>query len=320
MIGEFSKDLLRTIVAEFDNLSEREKMAGGVTDRTLARVLAVQLNIQPSFVDHPDFHGSEARIKLLNELKELKDADLLKMRTVTGAGWFAPTMDGRELTDQWEREENSPAFNGQRLLRYLYDQQQDEDEISRREGMVEGISVADVCKSLGISPVTYARATKWAIRQRYASLRASINSTIEDGDIYITVEGMIAVENDFKTDQPVSGTTINIHDSQVYGNILAAGRDAMVITSPALTENAEELRSLLAKIQDAAETLPEDDDDRHDALQEIESLQREFSKDAPAPGRLERSLNLIGSISSISTLAGPQLARLLELAQQLPAL
>ena len=295
-------------------------MGGGVTDRTLARVLAVQLNIQPSFVDHPDFHGSEPRIKLLNELKELKDADLLKMRTVTGGGWFAPTTEGRALTDQWAREENSPAFNGQRLLRHLYDQQQDEDEISRREGMVEGISVADVCKSLGISPATYARATKWAIRQRYASLRASINSTIEDGDIYITVEGMNAVENDFKTDQPVSGTTINIHDSQVYGNILAAGRDAMVITSPALAENAAELRSLLAKIQAAADSLPEDGDERHDTLQELESLQREFSKETPLRGRIERSINVMGGLASISTMAAPQIARLLELAQQLPAL
>lgn len=74
----------------------------------------------------------------------------------------------------------------------------------------------------------------------------------------------------------------------------------------------------MGQIQAAAEALPEDSDERYDALNELAVLQRELSKDVPSPGRIERTVNVIGSLASIGAMAGPAVASLLQLAHRLP--
>lgn len=319
-MDELQEKLLRVVIAEFAKLSETEKL-GGVENRAAAKLMAKELQIAPSFVDSPDYQGSDAFSAIWRVGLELDKAGLLEADgRASGTAWLKPTDRGRLLVEQLEQDENSPVIQGERIVKHLYDLQGNLSPVDRQVGRAGQIDVDELCSDLGIAHDMYLRAVRWAERQEYIAEPSVDQYTVENGGIYITNKGIDAVDNEFKTDQPVSGPTINIHDSQVYGNILAAGRDAMVVTSPALAENTEELRSLLAKIQTAAESRPEDSDERHDAFQELESLQREFSKDAPLRDRIERSVNLIGSLASIGTMAAPQVARLLELAQQLPSL
>ena len=317
----FQNEFLRTLVAEFDKLSEREKAAGGVETRVLARALAPDLSIEASFVDSSEYHGSEQFVRILNTCDQLEEEGLIKAsRRISGIAWVSPTSYGRSVVHQREEEQRSPVIQGKRIVKHLCDLQGNLSPVDRQVGRAGQIDVNELCSDLDIAYDMYLRAVRWAERQEYIAEPSVDQYTVENGGIYITDKGIDAADNDFQTDQGVSGPTINIQDSQVYGNILAAGRDAMVITSPALAENTEEVRSLLAKIQAAAESLPEDSDQRHDTFQELESLQREFSKDAPLRGRIERSVNFIGSIASIGTMAAPQVARLLELAGQLPGM
>lgn len=316
----FERAVLRALVDQYSRLPESEKLGVGVRDRVLAEALAFDLNIEPFFVDHPDFHASDPRLRMLNALKMLEDMGLVAKKVTTGIGWFSPTVKGREMVDEWLQEERSPVFQGKRIVRYVYELQQDLLAVHRRVGRGGQVDLGGLCSTLSIDEQMYLRGAQWAMRQGYLDEPSIDQYSVDNGGIYITDEGMNAVDSDFKTELPASGPTINIHDSQVYGNILAAGRDAMTITSPEISASAVEIRQLLGEIQEAIDTLGEDDDVRHDALQEIESLQREFSKESPTPGRIERSLSAIGSVASIGALAGPQLARLLELAQQLPGM
>ena len=317
VMDEFQKTFLRAAVSEYDKLLELEKQTG-VETRVLARLLSPALGIDESSVDSPGYQGSEPFMKVLNMVRGLAEAGLLKELGNGPVYWVTPTGPGRELVETWDYEKRSSAFQGRRVVRYVYEVQGNLSPVDRQVGRAGQIDFDELCSDLGIDYDMYLRAVRWAVRQEYIAEPSVDQYTVENGGIYITDKGIDAVDNEFKTDQPVSGPTINIHDSQVYGNVLAAGRDAMVITSPALAENAEELRSLLAKIQAAAESLPEDGDERHDTLKELESIQREFSKETPLRGRIERSINVMGGLASISTMAGQHLTRLLELAQQLP--
>lgn len=316
-MDEFQKTFLRAAVSEYDKLSELEKQTG-VETRVLARLLSPTLGIDESSVDSPGYQGSEPFMKVLNTVRRLREAGLLKELGNGPVYWVTPTGPGWELVKTWDDEESSPVFQGPRVVRYVNELQGNLRPVDREVGRAGQIDVDKLCSELSIDYDMYLRAVRWAVRQGYIAEPSVDQYTVENGGIYITDKGIDAVDNEFKTDQPVSGPTINIHDSQVYGNILAAGRDAMTITSPEISASAAEIKQLLEEIQEAIDTLGEDDDDRHDALQETESLQREFSKGSPTPGRIERSLSAIGSVASISALAGPQLARLLELAQHLP--
>ena len=310
---EFDRKLLRVVVREFDALLEIAKMAGGVTEQALAQALARDLDIDEAFPASPAFFESEARMRVLNSARTLREAGLVHFRGAIGAQSARPTPLGRALVEQWAAEESSPAFQGKRMLRYLYEVQQDLSDVRRRMGRAGAIDVPRLCEELRIDSQTYTRAVRWAMRQGYARPFKFAQAKIEHGDVYITDEGMNAVENDFKVQQVVSGPTINIHDSEVYGNIVASGRDNMVIVNPVLAERTEGIRSLLAEIQAAAETLPEHSDQRYDALRELAAVQRELSKDAPSTERIERSINVIGSLASIATAVAPLLPRLLEL-------
>jgi hypothetical protein len=309
---QFEKKFLQVVVGQFDRLAEVKKMAGGVTEQALAQALAQDLHIDPTFPETPDFFESEARMRVLNTARGLEEAGLVHFGGAIGAQTARPTAAGRSLVEQWTAEEASPAFQGRRVLRHIYELQQDFPLVQRRLGIAGHIEVDQLCKQLDIDTQTYARAVGWAIRQEYADLFSFDQATVQDGFVYITDEGMNAVENDFRSQQVGSAPTINIHDSQVYGNILASGRDNMVIASPVLAGRTEEIRSLLAEIQAVADALS-NSDDRYDVLRELATIQRELSKDTPSTERIERSINVIGSLASIATAVAPHLPRLWEL-------
>lgn len=151
----------------------------------------------------------------------------MEWRGPNGAQFARPTASGRRLVDQWAAEGSSPAFQGKRILRHLYALQQDFPLVKRRAGLAGRIDVDELCDEFGIELPTCTRAVHWAIRQEYADLLDFDQATVEGGDVYITDEGMNAVDDDFKPREVVSGATIinqNIQDSQVYGNVLAAGQ------------------------------------------------------------------------------------------------
>lgn len=312
-MDQFEKKFLQVVVRQFDGLAEIEKMAGGVTEQALAQALAQDLDIAPTFPETPDFFESEARMRVLNTARGLKEAGLVHFGGAIGAQFARPTAAGRTLVEQWAAEGASPAFQGRRILRHLYELQQDFPLVQRRLGIAGHIEVDELCKQLDIDAQTYARGVQWAIREECADLLSFEQATVQDGYVYITDKGMKAVESHFKPQEVASGTTINIQNSQVYGDVVAAGRDAMVILNPRLAERAEEIRSLLGQIQEAAQALPEDSDERYDTLRELAGVQRELSKDAPSTERIERSINVIGSLASIATVVAPLLPRLLDL-------
>lgn len=315
-MDELQKKLLRVVIAEFAKLPETEKL-GGVENRAAAKLMAKELQIDPSFVDSPDYRGSDAFSAIWRLGQELDEAGLIEADgRASGTAWLKPTERGRMLVEQLQQDENSPAVQGRRIVRWVYEKQQDLSEVHRKVGKGGQLDVDRICAQLDFDRKMYERGARWAMRQGYIDEPSIDQYSVDSGGVYITDEGMTAVDNDFKTEQSAAGATINIHDSQVYGNVLATGRDAMTITSPALAGDASEIRSLLGEIQDAVETLS--DDDRHDALQELESVQREFLKKEPLRERIERSISVLGGLASMSTLAGQHLTRLLELAQQLP--
>lgn len=231
---------------------------------------------------------------------------------------MSPTTDGSSLVKQWEEERRSPIVQGQRILRYLYELQQDIPFVHRQIGKAGIVDLDDLQRELEIDTDGYLRGARWAERQEYLAEPSIEQFSVENGGIYITDEGMNAVDNEFRTGGKSAGPTINIHKSRVYGDVLAAGRDAMTFGNVNLLENADDIRTLLAQVQETIDELAADDDERHDALQQLESLQRELSKPTPSAERAERSINVIGGIASISAAVGPHLAQLLHILQQLP--
>ena len=313
------RNVLLAFVNSYDRLSEYQKGLGGLDLRDASRVIAHELVMEQALVDAPEFEESEAALGIDNIIRDLGGLELVKAkRHAPGVINLSPTPLGRDEANSWQKEKTSPVAVGKRLLQYLYEHQQDEDDVMRREGIVKGIKVAYLCETLGIDKLAYRRAFGWAQRQGYADVLREISSSVEGGDVYITNEGMSAVDSDFRPANNQAGQTIDIHDITVAGDLLVAGQNAIKITSPELSASADEIRHLLQEIQEAIHTLAKEDDDYHDSRQELESLQREFSKKSPTPGRIERSLDAIGSLASIGGLAAPHIARLVEIAGQLP--
>lgn len=318
-MDELQKKLLRVVVAEFAKLSETEKL-GGVENRAAAKLMAKELKIAPSFVDSPDYRGSDAFLAIWRVGRELDEAGLIEADgRAGGTAWLKPTERGGMLVEQLEQDENSPVIQGKRIVKHLYDLQGDHLLVQRREGLAGGVDVGELCEELDLDIPTYKRAVGWAIRQGYADELNFDQATIEAGDVYITDDGMTAVDNEFKEKAAAGSQTISLHNSTVYGSVMAAGRDALTISHPALAPVSDDIRGVLALIQDVIEDLPEESDERHEALQELHTLTRELTKPTPIRERAERSISSLGALASITSLLMPHLDRLQEIIASLPS-
>ena len=316
-MDKLQEKFLQVVVAEYEELPEAEKLSG-VENTIVARRMADDFQIEPSLVDSPDYRSSDAFSAIWRLGLELEKEGLIEHDgRAGGTAWLKPTTLGKDTVRQWDEENRSPAYQGRLVVGYIYDLQHQLSSTYRRIGKAGQVDLEQLRSELDIDNDTYLRGARWAERQGYLA-EPSLQITLEEGGIYITDEGMNAYEKSFIEGSIQSGQTIDIHDITVAGDLLVAGQNAIKITSPELSASADEIRQLLQEIQEAIDTLAKEDDDYHDGRQELESLQREFSKKSPTPGRIERSLSAIGGLASIGTLAGPQLARLLELAQQLP--
>ena len=315
-MDEFQQRILEVVVSEFGKLPERQKLEG-VLSLDVARLLTGEIGLEESYVDAPDYKQSHLFNSVYRAAHLFEESGLAEIDERLGGNiWIKPTEGGISLARRSGEEKKSPWIQGRRIVVWFYEDQQDLSELHRRIGKGGQLDLDQLCAQLGIDRKTCDRGIEWALREGFLD-KPSLDQ-LAAGELYITNKGMSAVENDFRPADVQAGQTIDIHDNTVAGDLFVAGHDAMKITSPEISANEPEIMRLLEEIQDSIDTLGEDDDDRHDACQEIESLQREFSKESPTPGRIERSLNAIGGLASIGTLAGPQLARLLELAGQLP--
>lgn len=314
----FQRKLLQAVVREYDELSELEKQTG-VEDRALASALSSELGIDPSFVEDPGYHRSEAFYKVLNTLQYLEEAGLVKRMGRTPFGWTSPTNSGRGLVEQWAEEQKSPVLQGQRILRYLYDLQKHISPVNGRVGRAGQVDLEALCSELDdMDYDTYLKGAYWAKRQGYLDEPSVDQFSVDNGGIYITDAGMTAVENDFRAEGAGITQTVNVYNSTVYGSVMATGRDALAISHPALAPVSDDIRSALASIQDVIEQLPEESDERHEALQQLHTLTRELTKPSPIRERAERAINGLGAMASITTLLMPHLARLQELLASLP--
>ena len=58
-MDKLQEKFLQVVIAEYEDLSEAEKLSG-VENRVVARRMGTEFQIEPSFVDSPDYQGSEA--------------------------------------------------------------------------------------------------------------------------------------------------------------------------------------------------------------------------------------------------------------------
>lgn len=297
----FQKKFLRATVSEYDNLSELEKQTG-VATTVLARLLAPEIDVDSSIVDTPDYQGSEIFHKILNTERELVEGDFIYAVSALPISWLRPTSKGRDLVRQWREEDQSPVYQGKRILKYIYGPQQHVSPVHRRVGKAGQVDLEALCSELDMDYDTYLKGANWAKRQGHLAEPSVDQFSVENGGIYITDAGMTAVEDEFKEEGAGITQTVSVYNSTVYGSVMATGRDALVISHPALAAVGDDIRSVLASIQDAIEQLPEESDERHEALQELHTLTRELSKQEPVSGRVERAIGNLGSVAGIASL------------------
>jgi hypothetical protein len=185
--------------------------------------------------------------------------------------------------------------------------------------MAGNLDVAEACRSLGTDVSGYLRAVGWARLHGYIDTPPGHGKSVEAGEIYVTDDGLKACDAGFPDSAAPVQTLNYIANNKVYGDLIATGTDAIVIRAPGLADNAGEITQALAEIQDALRGgLDDESDEQHDAFQQVHTLERELSKQAPMKDRAVEALSALGSLAEVYGVAlAPYLDRIMDAVRKL---
>lgn len=167
-----------------------------ISSNEIAKLMAEELGIESTLPDSPDFHGSQARLILLEALDALDHDGLIHALKVMGPWSVRPTRDGRKRVSEWKenwvrKQETQDKKVRQRILELLDQERRKNPERYHFQSKIE---VDALCEELGIDRNVYLANARRLIEQRKVEGSPIDQDTVANGRMHITEAGISYLE------------------------------------------------------------------------------------------------------------------------------